>query len=751
MLRRTLSTSWLPGILAAAAVVVLLLRLQTPTDVLVRYVAYLVGCVGVPGVFTWRLLLRGMHTDEERRPTWFEDLSLGTIFGFGIQLPFFLVGVVIHLPQLVFALPAAVLVLSIATRWGRQTWTMPTDRIDPRASWPIAAIGVYGVVWLYRTVSHIQPLSLAPNQAMSTDELFHRALISDVGNRFPPEIPYLLGTRLDYHWFVHAQLATVESATGIAPEVMLRVVFPPVMLVLAIVGLASVALRLTGRPVAAVIAPALLVAGVFHFMGPDYNPYRTFEPYLSGRFLLSPSQSYGVMMSMPALMLVLEVLRPDRSPGRRTWLALVLALLALSGAKATFMPIWVCGAIGLWLVRLVTTRRIDRTVTALTMLLVAMAVFAQQVLFGGQSGNMAIDPLATVATALGNEGITVTSTSVAVMTSALLTSWLLYGAGVLGLFLKGRWLDPRAVWMILGIPAGIAVPLVMYRSGGSQLWFARSTAELVVLLSAWGMACLLPKPLTKRHALGFTATAAVAGLAVLGVSAYLAEQRSHPRAATMETLALTVAIPVAIIAASLLVWVALGRRRRQFGQSVIVLMLVCLLGLGTSNVAALGYDIVKHPDRPSPDRDQHFAPGGVPAAEYVKEHSSVDDIVATNMHCVRPKAKPCDNRHFWLAALSARRVVVEGWGYNALTNSQHVKGVSNSRLPVPFPERLEVNDAAFQQPSAETVGRLVEEYDVSWLFVSRDYAADVAGLNSLTDVLAKRYRNENYVVYEVIG
>ena len=75
---------------------------------------------------------------------------------------------------------------------------------------------------------------------------------------------------------------------------------------------------------------------------------------------------------------------------------------------------------------------------------------------------------------------------------------------------------------------------------------------------------------------------------------------------------------------------------------------------------------------------------------------------------------------------------MEGWGYTAATNDNAVAGTRNAYIPIPDRERLEINDAAFREPSPETVGRLVETYDVSWLFVAKAYPADIPGLNEWT-------------------
>ncbi len=746
-LRRLMTSSWPAMVVTAIGIIAILLTHDVAASDLVRFILYLAVAVAAPGIFTWRLLLEKFHDDEEERPTWFEDLTFGTILGFGIQLPVFLLGVWIGVPLLFWILPVVVLGVSV-TPLGRRVWTLPTNRVDPRASWALAATILYGLFWLARNVFTLRPLTLPANQTPSVDETFHQALVSDIANRFPPQIPFLLDTPLDYHWFGHAQIATVDHATGISSVVMLRELLPAFALALAVLGLGAVALRLTGRPIAAVIAPALLVAGGFNLIGPHYDAWVFTEPYMSKRFVSSPSQTYGVMMSMPALMLLLEVLRPNRKASRLTWVALALALLALSGSKATFMPIFLCGAVAVWLIHLVVRRKIDWTVTALIGLLAAVTAFAQIVLFGGQGGGMSLDPFATVRAALSSDHIKSTPMSNVAMLLTLLTSWLLYGVGAFGLIKNRRWRDPRAVWLLVCIPAGVTVALLLFRSGLSQLWFQRTVAELVVLISAWGMACLLPNPLTKRHAAILGGVAASAGLGAFVISSILESGRDVERLATYHTLIYTVLAPVIIVAVYFAVRFVTKARGPRARPSLVVL-LTFLLGLSLTHVYALAYDTVTQRPTRGPSHRALFAAGGVDAAEFIAKHSSEGDIVATNVHCLQPDAPRCDNRNFWVSAYSERRIVIEGWGYTAATNDNYVEGMRNAYIPPPDPQTLRINDAAFKRPSLPTVQKLVDTYDVSWLFVSKKYPADVPGLEALDDILAKRFSNSHYVVFQV--
>ena len=740
---RVLRSSWLPGVVVGVVWFAVLTREIDVLD-LVRWVAYLLS-VAVPGVFCWRLLLRHLHVAESVRPTWPEDASLGMIFGFGLQLPFFLLGVAVGRPLLVLALPVAVLAIS-ASRFGRRVWALPMARVHPAVAWSLATVIGYGLLWLVSKRFAHRPLSLEPHEVPAVDETFHLALVADIANRFPPQIPFLLDTRLDYHWFVHAQVATARTVTGIDDVVLFQQLMPTLVLTLAILGLGAVAQRLTGRPLVAAVAPALLVIGAFHLNGPHYSVSTFTEPYLMNRFVTSPSQSYGVMMSMPAVMLLLEVLRPQRRAPRLTWLALAASLLALAGSKATFLPIFTAAAVALWLIELVRQRRIDRTVTAVVALLVAATAFAQLVIFGGRTGSLALDPFETADAALLSQEIEPTTFGVVVVTLAMLTGWLLYGVGAVGLVRSGRWRDPRALWLLVAIAAGITVAFVFYRSGQSQLWFARSVAELVALTSAWGLSLLLTNPMPRRRALQLLGVAAAAGLATFAVSSWIETTKPVREAATPGTLLASVLAPPAIV----LVFLVARRIVAQSRRPSRTVLLAILLGLALSNVCAVIVDALTDYPRPAAS-SRLFAEGGVEAARVIERRSSPDAIVATNAHCKTPGRRPCDNRHFWISAYTERRVVIEGWGYTAPTNANYEIGRPNSQIPAPYPERLEINNAVFRQPSAETVGRLADTYGVRWLFVDKRYHVRMQRLKALPDVVTPVFENAHYAVFKVLG
>jgi hypothetical protein len=92
MLRRVLTASVLPALVTLAMLSGTLVAYGVPAVGLAKYLLYLAVLVSFPGVLTWRTLVDPTRTGRHR-PTWFEDLALGTILGFTLQLPFFLTGV----------------------------------------------------------------------------------------------------------------------------------------------------------------------------------------------------------------------------------------------------------------------------------------------------------------------------------------------------------------------------------------------------------------------------------------------------------------------------------------------------------------------------------------------------------------------------------------------------------------------------------------------------------------------------------
>jgi hypothetical protein len=134
------------------------------------------------------------------------------------------------------------------------------------------------------------------------------------------------------------------------------------------------------------------------------------------------------------------------------------------------------------------------------------------------------------------------------------------------------------------------------------------------------------------------------------------------------------------------------------------------------------------------------------AARWLKDNSNPSDLIATNAHCSIRRGETCDSRHFWIAALSERTLLVEGWAYTNHANRISVAtGERYSQVPFWDKDLLAVNDAVFTSPSAATVERL-RRFGVRWLFADR-LAGEVSP--ELMQYVQLRHATADVTIYEI--
>ncbi|WP_206061381.1 hypothetical protein, partial [Nonomuraea basaltis] len=153
-------------------------------------------------------------------------------------------------------------------------------------------------------------------------------------------------------------------------------------------------------------------------------------------------------------------------------------------------------------------------------------------------------------------------------------------------------------------------------------------------------------------------------------------------------------------------------------------------------------EVVAHVTPGEKERERLMPDGALEAARWLRDHSSPDDVVATDLHCRPVARRRCDSRHYWVSGFSERRVLVEGWAYAESTLSRTELFV-RSYLRVPFadPARLAANDAVFAAPTAQNVRHLARKYGVKWLFT---------GINPELEKFARpRFRNATSSVYQL--
>ncbi|MEV0274230.1 hypothetical protein AB0H43_36130 [Hamadaea sp. NPDC050747] len=328
----------------------------------------------------------------------------------------------------------------------------------------------------------------------------------------------------------------------------------------------------------------------------------------------------------------------------------------------------------------------------------------------------------------------------------LLVCGLLLVAAVQAVTLR-RVTRPVLVAGLIAVAVGVAASLVL---------FAGSTTGLR----------LVPPGSLRVATLGAIAVGWLAAWAGLAGLAFARERRSDP------PVVLCVGIGLAGIGAMLLTTQP-GGSQAYFLQSArpyLSIAAVCgvagllarpariwrIAGVGLAVVMALTFVTVPHryldPARAALRQAENYPvrPGQVPAGaldagRWLRRHSSPDDLVATNVHCVRLPRGVCDYRNFWVSAYAERRVLVEGWAYTPTAYEIAEKSGANfTRLPYWDQRRLADNDAVFTSGTAADVHRLVSAYRVRWLFADRRLKP-----RPLDQVATLRYRSGDCVIYEL--
>jgi hypothetical protein len=133
------------------------------------------------------------------------------------------------------------------------------------------------------------------------------------------------------------------------------------------------------------------------------------------------------------------------------------------------------------------------------------------------------------------------------------------------------------------------------------------------------------------------------------------------------------------------------------------------------------------------------------AARWVREHTSPDDVLATNEHCaqgVETDEPGCLSLSFWLPAYSERRLLVGSWGYAPRLTS------SNAGYNGAFwdPALLAENDAAFTAPTADGLRRLRTVHNVRLLVVNRTVGPESPRLRELATL---RLEQGPIAIYEL--
>lgn len=769
----------LPGALVWLLCVLALVGYDAGLGPVVRYSLFLGLGVMLPGTLLWRAL-RG-NVDG-----FAADVAFGTGLGFAITVLAYLPARAIGLPLLVLAFPIGT-VAAFCTPWLRRHWRSQGAPMPLWWSWSVAAVCALGVAVVIRVGFMIEPAAFPDAAFQYVDLPYNLALAGELKHHLPGQIPYVTGEALHYHWFTHAQLASASWQSGLELDLLLRRMLPITATVGTVFGVAVLAGQLARRPWAGPVAGCLLVlVSNLDVYGWNGTGSVTHNGFATGALIYSPTHAFAILLAVPAIWLVVSLLRRSKGGPRRrgwelgawsgpggSWVLLGIQLAALSGSKPTTVPM-IAAASGLVFAVQLLFRRVDRTAFLIGAGAVALTVVAQLVLFGTDTVGTEIAPLRTFRALAPRLGFANESNGLLPMLVCALTltvAWVAVGAGMIGFAWARAWRDPAAIFLIGYLVAALGAASLLYQDGLSQQYFVRAAVPIAAAGSAWGLAILLSGPLrdsgqqvpARRLTLGVAGFGvgvalawAIGGLTPTrpgGSDLAVTWKSGWPWLAVVVLAVLVGALATALLRMSPARWRLHGAPARGLGTGVAVAMLLGAASIGTPVMladAVADPPCVAGPNRPGCIHPRRMVPeDGELAARYIREHSGPNEVLATNSHCVPAyKAKECDARNFWLSAYAERRVLVEGWAYTPTAYRNGENAAGSFWGPYWDQPLLAANDAVFRSPTAANIAELRDRHGVRWLVNDENVSPIPAELERL---VPKRFVSGAVAVFEIPG
>ncbi|WP_143653142.1 hypothetical protein [Streptosporangium subroseum] len=737
--RRFLASRWLPVAFATVFSVVVLSAYGVSGSEISLFGAYVALGVALPGVLLVRALYPGSRTLAE-------EVALGVTLGYAVEVIVYIAARAAGLPLCVLVWPVTTYAAFLLVPRLRRHWRgMPRSAAPLWWSWSLALVVVYLVGWSAFTF-FTRSLSW-PGLGTNVDVPFHLALTGELKHHVPPTMPMVSGEPLFYHWFVYAHLASASWVTGIEPLVLLlRLAMLP-MLAAFVVLIGMIGKRVIGSRAGALIAVGgtIFVAPPNLYLGTDVVFTWGGVPDLAW---MSPTQTFGSLLFVLVVILLGDLFR-SRGQGPGRWVVLGVSLIAVMGAKATYLPLLMVGLIAVVAAELVRRRPPWPTLAALGMT-TACFVYAQFVLFGQARQGMVVDPLSFMRTAWGEwtglgEQARPSPASMLGVTLIFVLCWLVTWSGILGLLSRPRLILGSETSLMLGIgAAGMGATLLLGHPARSQLFFLWSAYPYLVIVAVHGLLVVLRRA---RVSLTAKAAAAAAGLLAVylvpfvgGVEVPLAPSRPD----TVLYRPYLVLLAGSLLAAAVLT-VMKGRLRAW----ALVTVAFAAIGLPAdlhARALRVASDALGDGRTPTVSKltARTIPQGTLTIARWLRDHSDPDDLVATNAHCFWGYENPCDSHHFWVAALSERHVLVEGWAYSSRNLDRWRPGRPAFELPFWDDERIRLNDEVFNAPSALAVQRLRERYGVDWLLADERHLGPGSKIGDFADL---QIRSGDYALY----
>jgi hypothetical protein len=711
------------AVVVAAAAASLWLVSGVSVSQIVRFVAYQGVFVVGPGWFVYRWL--------RPRDAWgVRRLAFSWAIGYALECAAFMLTAAVGLRSGFLAYPAVVAAVALlGRRRSRETGGLRAQRLPRGWLGAMAAVCVVSLAYVGLQYFAASPLpDRVTSASYGLDSVWNLSLAAEALHHWPITDPTVSGTSLTYHLFATFDVAATSQVTGLSLPLVLFRLWPVPLIVLACLQLcvfgATAGRRLWAGPV---------VAGLV-LLGSELN----LDPHVGYKFAnelsddiiaISPSFLMGLIFFLPALTLLYEF-AADRPARPRTMALLGVLLFGCAGAKATILPVLV-GGLGLFVVwRLARGRGVRRPMLA-ALCLTGFAYALSDILIYNAAGGygLALDPPGAVRQ-MPALGIFAHGVPGGLAVLGWMTAVILGLAGAYWLFLLGfavhtgrRVGTPSlgAGLLVCLALAGAAPFLLFTHYGFSQVFFMEYGLVAVAPLAADALLWIW-SALRARATLARLAVLGSACLAAVSMAAFAVPRWLDASIARQNGLFSAIDLVLAGVAALVLARLGLRRRRATavwlYAAAALTVVALAAKPLTTVSPAV---------SRLAAAEPLYSQTGNGLTADlarglaWVRNHTDPHVVVAVNnyrdgsLYWATGWRTPDD---YYYTAFGERRTFLEGWVYAQRAFDIGEAGVFAGRK-VPFPQRLALNEAIFQQADRRAFAYVVGRWHVRYLFVDR--------------------------------
>lgn len=658
-------------------------------------------------VVSFSLLIPGsllLETIRFKTSGFLENIVLGTAVAAGIAvlvhplMGFFGLG---DFSYLLFVMIGIILIFT-----NFRKFSLSVQNLNLKLSYLISFLLIPFGLWVGRQ-ANVVPINNFDNYSVPPDIYHHLSIAAEIGNHGPAIYPYVAGSgvSLQYHWGAFSLGSFLNAGDLISlPIAMFRVEF--ILLSFLLLTL----LFFTGK-----FAGKGNLAGVLAALFGVLTIYPSFEISDGLRVPLIRTGSISQLAAGVFLVGALRIFFQICESKKINYFHLLLLSILVMATTLCKGPtgLLLLGVIGLTSISYILSKEIKFGLNLIFAPLIGFASILPVIFTFGptKSSGMSlwISPLTSVRTILGYYGEPVSSKNLLILSIILaiscFTPFLIL---LLNLKKNPIYFIPLIVASVIG-----TLGLFIFEAWGNSQWFIYYPVGLFIAIS---LSILLPSIMEKFSKIQLLILI-ITGLFVQNLVHMLLRNWFEPNSINFGALWVIAVIYVflASFLVSLVIW-QLGIYPSLVAASITILFIGVFSSLDHKDAYPYPVSNYEHP--------WSITKGTTSAASFIKENSSIDDVVVTNRHCVGPEeSNTCISRIFTISALAERRTFVEGWAYTTCPVSE---ALNNSYWNKPL---FDLNQLVVLD-SNETAAREISTYGVKWLLIDlrRPHSKDFSNI-----------------------